>query len=300
MTDMKKLIVNADDLGFSPAVNSAIFSGVVAGNITAASLMVNMPFAGYAAQDVRNYRCDLSLALHFTLTSGKPVAASSKIPLLVDSRGLFKFEFLGLARALRSTEREPLLQQIKIELLAQLERMDNLVSRYRLRFDHIDSHQHVHVITGIFDLLKKESERRKLSLRIPRENFGGIRRIVKRSHSWFPQGFIKRIILNKYLKHTQQNIGYFGILESGKINEYSLQEIIRAIEISNSNFDRYELNIHPSDFSVTQNDELLCCSVNDYKFHRSISRFKEFKALQNEKFRNTINKCNIKLTGFPR
>ncbi|MDR1054071.1 MAG: ChbG/HpnK family deacetylase [Planctomycetaceae bacterium] len=300
MSDIKKLIVNADDFGFSPAVNSAILSGVLAGNITAASLMVNMPFAGYAAQDVRNHCNNLSLALHFTLTSGKPVADSSEIPLLVDSCGLFKFGFFGLMKALQSTERDPLLQQIKIELLAQLQRMNNLAVRNRLRFDHLDSHQHVHVITGIFELLKKEAEKRKLSLRIPRENFGSIRRMVKRSHSWFPQGFIKRMILNKHLKHAQQNIGYFGILESGKMNEYSLHEIIRTIQTSNSNFNQYELNIHPSDFSITQNDELLCCSVGDYKFHRSQSRFREFQALQNTKFRNTLNKYNIKLTGFPR
>jgi predicted glycoside hydrolase/deacetylase ChbG (UPF0249 family) len=302
MNDHKTLIINADDFGFSPAVNSAILSGVVAGNITAVSLMVNMPFAEEAACSVQNYCNDnsdnLSWGLHFTITSGKPVSKPSKIPLLVNSCGLFRFGFFGLMRMLRSKNCEQFLQQIKIEFFAQMELMNNFATKYRLRFDHIDSHQHVHVISGIFDLLQQMSAKRNLLLRVPREKFGGLKRTIKRFHAWFPQGFIKLAILNRYLKSTKQNIGYFGILESGKIDEYSLQEIIRVIESDNFYFDRYEINIHPSDFSVVQNDELLCCSANDYNFHHSPNRTKEFQTIQNQKFQNTIKKHNIKLTGF--
>ncbi|MDR2641899.1 MAG: ChbG/HpnK family deacetylase [Planctomycetaceae bacterium] len=302
MNNIIKLIINADDFGFSPSVNSAILSGAIAGNITAASLMVNMPFAEEAAKSVQNY-CNnnynaLSLGLHFTITSGKPVSKPSEIPLLIDSQGLFRFSFFGLLRMLRSKKREQFLRQIQIEFFAQMELMNNFVTKYRLRFDHLDSHQHIHVITGIFDLLKKESDKRNLSLRIPREIFGGFKRIIKRFHAWFPQGFIKRAILNHYLKSTKQNIGYFGILESGKIDEYSLQEILRVIETDNFHFDQYEINIHPSDFSVAQKDELLCCSAGDYNFHNSQNRTKELQTIQNKNFQTIINKHKIKLTGF--
>ncbi|MDR1493369.1 MAG: ChbG/HpnK family deacetylase [Planctomycetaceae bacterium] len=295
MNHTKKLIINADDFGFSPAVNSAILNGAIAGNITAASVMVNMPFAEDAARSSQNCRNGLSLGLHFTLTSGKPVAEPSKIPALVDSQGLFRFGFLELTRALRSKKRDLFLQQIQIEFFAQMELMDRFVSKYRLRFDHLDSHRHIHVIPGIFDLLKKESEKRNLPLRIPRENFGGFKRTLKRFHAWFPQGFIKRAILNHYLKSIKQNAGYFGILESGKINERSLREMIRVVETDKSNFDQYEINVHPSDFSVAQNDPLLCCSKGDYDFHHSPNRAKEFLALQSVK---ALNKRNIQLAGF--
>jgi predicted glycoside hydrolase/deacetylase ChbG (UPF0249 family) len=293
----KSLIINADDLGFSPMVNNAILKGAVDGNITSASLMVNMPFAEDAARDIQNNCNDLSLGLHFTITSGKPVVDPSEIPLLVDSRGMFRLGFLDLTRALRSKDRECFLCQIQTEFSAQVERMDNFVTKYNLRFDHLDSHQHIHVISGIFDLLRIESDKRELSLRISRENFGGLKRILKRFHVWFPQGVIKRAILNGYLKSTKQKVGYFGILESGKMDEYSLQEIIRVIAKDKSEFDKYEINIHPSDFSVTKNGDL-CCSSADNIFHQSQLRSREFQALQNVKFQNEIKKHNIKLTGF--
>ncbi|MDR2346664.1 MAG: ChbG/HpnK family deacetylase [Planctomycetaceae bacterium] len=294
----KKLIINADDFGFSPAVNSAIFRGAAAGNITAASLMVNMPFAEDAARNIHDHYNDFSLGLHFTITSGKPVAEPAKIPLLVDSKGMFQIGFLGLIRILKSKKREQFLQQIQIEFFAQMELMDHFVTKYRLRFDHLDSHQHIHVISGIFDLLKTLSEKRNLTLRVPRENFGGLKRMIKLFQTSFPQGFIKRAILNRYLKPSRQKIGYFGILESGRIDEYSLQEIINTIEKDKSEFGLYEINIHPSDFSVAQNDESLCCSANDYDFHHSHNRTKEFQTLQDTKFQDVIKNHNIKLTGF--
>ncbi|MDR2437882.1 MAG: ChbG/HpnK family deacetylase [Planctomycetaceae bacterium] len=300
MNSVKKLIINADDLGFSPAVNAAIVNGAAAGNITAASLMVNMPFAEEAAQQVQSYCSDLSLALHFTLTSGKPVSQPSKIPLLINSQGMFRWGFLGLIQVLLSKKRDPFLQQIQTEFSSQIRRMDELAAKYRLHFDHLDSHQHVHVISGIFELLQNEAEKRNLSLRIPRENFCSFKRIIKRFRSWFPQGFAKRAILNHYLKYTKQEIGYFGILESGKMDEYSLQEIIHVLDSNHVNFNRYEINSHPSDFSVSTNDNSLCCSVGDYYFHYSPQRVKEFQALQNAKFQDAIKKYNIKLTGFPR
>ncbi|MDR2169425.1 MAG: ChbG/HpnK family deacetylase [Planctomycetaceae bacterium] len=294
---MKKLIINADDLGFSPAVNSAILRGVILGNITAASLMVNMPFAEDAVAGVQNYCNDLSLALHFTLTSGKPVSEPSAIPLLVDSSGMFRWSFFGLMRMLRSKDSEQFIRQIQIEFSAQMQRMDNFVTKNRLRFNHLDSHQHIHVMPPIFNLLQEESEKRKLLLRIPRENFGSLKRVIKRCYAWAPQGLIKRAILNYHLKYAKQKTGYFGILESGKIDDYSLQEIIRIIE-KDENFDQYEINIHPSDFSVAPNDDLLCCSQGDYKFHHSQLRNKEFQTVQKPNLKNIIKKYNIKLTGI--
>jgi predicted glycoside hydrolase/deacetylase ChbG (UPF0249 family) len=298
MNNIKKLIINADDLGFSPPVNHAIVKGAVAGTITAASLMVNMPFAEEAVKNVHNKCNTLSMGLHFTLTSGQPVTEPQKIPLLVDSQGMFRLDFLKLLMLLLSKKRNQFLKQIQAEFSAQAERMEYFAAKYNIRFDHLDSHQHVHVLPGIFDMVQKESISRKWSLRIPREYFGGFKRTVKRFHAWFPQGLMKHLVLNLCLQSVKQEIGYFGILESGKIDTISLQEIIHAIETEKCDFDKYEINIHPSDFSVPQNNDLLCCSADDYRFHHSPYRMKEFRALQDGKFQEMIEKFNIKLTRF--
>ena len=53
MSSSPKIIINADDLGFSPQVNAAILRCAELGTVTAASVMVNMPFAESAFQQVR-------------------------------------------------------------------------------------------------------------------------------------------------------------------------------------------------------------------------------------------------------
>ena len=99
---MSRVILNADDLGYSPDVNWAILHAASIGTLTAASLMVNMPFAEDAVMSVRESLPNFSLGLHFCLTSGRAVAPQEKIPLLVDSNGCFRHGFLGLWRLLSS------------------------------------------------------------------------------------------------------------------------------------------------------------------------------------------------------
>ena len=70
---MNKLIVTADDFGFSPSVNGAVIEAHKNGILTASSLMVNMPFAEQAVEQVSNEVPKLGLGLHICLTSGKPV-----------------------------------------------------------------------------------------------------------------------------------------------------------------------------------------------------------------------------------
>jgi chitin disaccharide deacetylase len=46
---MRRLVVNADDLGLSPGVNEGILEAHTTGIVTSASLMVNRPGAEHAA-----------------------------------------------------------------------------------------------------------------------------------------------------------------------------------------------------------------------------------------------------------
>lgn len=301
MTPTKRLIINADDLGFSPAVNQAVLAGACRGTITAASLMVNMPFAEAAAEAVRDRCPDLSLALHFCLTTGRPVAEPESISLLVDRRGVFRHGFLGLWRSLRSGKhREAFREQVRTEFRAQADRMERLAEHFGLRFDHLDSHQHVHVLPGLLELFRDEAQRRGLALRIPRERFGGVMRLLRRFPAWFPQGLLKRAILNGHLRGASQEIGYFGILESGNIGENALEEIIRAIGRSGPGVDLFEVNVHPSIGEAAQPEhgtDSVEAGPADRTFHASPRRRREFDALQS--VRESAERHRIRLVGFP-
>ena len=298
MNNSPKIIINADDLGFSPQVNSAILRCAEQGTVTAASVMVNMPFAEDALRQVQRRMPQLSLALHFTLTSGKPVNSPRDIPLLVDADGFFRLGFLGLWKALTtSKEKTVLLQQIQTELSAQLHQMDQLSEKYQSRFDHLDSHQHVHVLPGIWELLQQEAEQRRLSLRVPHERWGTLTRLCRRGWKWFPQGLLKRAILNRCLRNVPQQIGYFGILETGRMDASALRWIIQSVGQC-STFAAYEINTHPSATAEINNGMGLCCSEADKQFHTSPWREREFQALNCCDIFSWAQQCRVELGGF--
>lgn len=79
---VKKLIVNADDFGFSKAVTDAILDCHSNGIVTSTTLMSNMPFAEYAASKAKVFPM-LSVGLHMTLTEGKPLSAPADVDNLI-------------------------------------------------------------------------------------------------------------------------------------------------------------------------------------------------------------------------
>jgi len=294
MNSLTRIIINADDLGFSPKVNAAVLRCAEWGTVTAASVMVNMPFAEEALSQVRERVPHLSLALHFTLTSGRSVSPPHDVPLLVDSNGLFHLDFPTLWYSLRTRTKSELLAQIQTELSAQLCLMDQLAEKYQVRFDHLDSHQHVHVLPDIWGLLQRESEQRQVPLRVPREQWGNFRRWGYRCWAW--QGVLKQKILNRCLRNVPQSIGYFGILDSGRMDSSALRAIIQSVGQSPS-LGTYEINIHPSSFTEAD-DRTICCSKGDAQFHASPWREKEFQALNGDDIFQWLQQYNLILTGF--
>lgn len=302
----KKVILNADDLGFSPSVNEAVVSAAEYGTVRAASLMVTMPFADSALALVRQRCPDLEIGLHFSLTCGKAVAPMDSVPLLVDTQGCFYRGFFGLARLLFSKSREEAIRQIRCELDAQLELIESLRSRWPFRLNHLDSHQHVHVLPGIFEMLCDESRKRKRHLRIPKEYFGGMKRFFCRLPHWFPGGFLKREILSRSLpKHVSLSgtpIRYFGILDSGKIGHRAMNDIFSAIMNDKSAAEYFEINIHPSCLadgrSLPKNVERIVKS-SERRFHSSPWREKEWKTLTNDRLFQMLELYRLELSGFP-
>lgn len=85
---MKKLIVNADDFGFTKSVSEGIIDGYTSGCITSTSMIVNFESARYAADLFKNNK-GIGIGLHFNVTKGRPVADVEKVSSLVDKDGNF-------------------------------------------------------------------------------------------------------------------------------------------------------------------------------------------------------------------
>src|SRR5699024_11986375 len=84
---MLKLIINADDFGYSRAVNYGIIDAHKKGVLTSTTLMTNMPGAEHAYKLGKEYN-HLGIGVHLTLTCGKPLLDNHQT--LVDADGNFK------------------------------------------------------------------------------------------------------------------------------------------------------------------------------------------------------------------
>jgi len=66
----RRLIINADDLGYDPAINRGIVEAMRKGAVTSATLMVNLPHSAEGAA----LASGLAVGLHLNLARGMPVS----------------------------------------------------------------------------------------------------------------------------------------------------------------------------------------------------------------------------------
>src|SRR5205085_1722187 len=106
----KLLIVHADDLGMTHAVNAASIKGLESGFTTSASIMVPCPWFPEIADYAKNHP-NADFGLHLTLTSERvylrwgPFAPRDKLPSLVDENCYFNHDWSPATR-INATEAE--------------------------------------------------------------------------------------------------------------------------------------------------------------------------------------------------
>lgn len=139
-----KIILNADDLGASEAVNDAIFALIAERRITSATLLANGPSVEHATRRLREFpRC--SFGAHLNLTQFKPVGDDPELAPLLGEDGCFA------GNRVREVALGPkLCRAIFREWTAQLERL----GRLGVSLSHFDSHHHVHTVPALFPVVK--------------------------------------------------------------------------------------------------------------------------------------------------
>jgi predicted glycoside hydrolase/deacetylase ChbG (UPF0249 family) len=128
---MKRLIINADDLGYDNGVVKGILDLHRAGLITSTSCMTNMPAWHLAAATLRE-QPDLGAGVHLVMNEGHPVLPAKRVPALIGADG----RFLNDHQILRSLRRRTT-AQLRAEFRAQIERFIRDVGRPP---DHLDNH----------------------------------------------------------------------------------------------------------------------------------------------------------------
>jgi len=138
---VRRLIVNADDFGFTSGVNRAIVEAHQRGVVSSSTLMANGSAFAQAAELAKTLP-NLSIGCHVVLIDGQPVLDSHNIPTLTDSGrfrdGLKRFAMRALAGRINP-------QEIAAEVSAQICR----IQAAGIRPSHVDSHKHTHLFPQI-------------------------------------------------------------------------------------------------------------------------------------------------------
>jgi predicted glycoside hydrolase/deacetylase ChbG (UPF0249 family) len=139
-----RIIINADDLGYSDEVNDAIFSQIRAGCVTSSTILANGPRVKQAAHRLGEYK-KTSFGVHLNISEFSPLTDPSRLRPVLTPTGVFA----GNIRAVALTP--TLKSAIFSEWCAQIELIQNL----GIKLSHLDSHHHVHTIPELFFVLKR-------------------------------------------------------------------------------------------------------------------------------------------------
>lgn len=138
---MRRLIVNADDFGFTGGVNRAIAEAHTHGVVTSSTLMAKGP-AFADAVEVAKTLPHLSVGCHVVLIDGEPVLGPEQLPsLTVDSHfrdGLKIFAARAVSGCINADE-------IIAEAGAQIRRIQSA----GITVSHFDTHKHTHLFPKI-------------------------------------------------------------------------------------------------------------------------------------------------------
>jgi predicted glycoside hydrolase/deacetylase ChbG (UPF0249 family) len=147
-----KLIVNADDFGYSRGINYGIIDAHNNGIVNSATMMMNMPGVSHAVK-LAKVNPNLQVGVHLVLTCGKPLLTD--VPSLVNDNGSFK--------RISELKDQPMLSldELAREWSAQIEKF----LETGLTPTHFDSHHHVHTIPEFLPVVQMLAKKYELSAR---------------------------------------------------------------------------------------------------------------------------------------
>ena len=262
---MKQIILNADDFGRHTLINAAVEKGVADGVLRSATIMPGgAAFDDAAALALRTPA--LGVGIHLTLVNGTPILPPAEIPSLVTAAGVFVDDHTAFAvRLLRGRVN---LTEVRAELAAQLRRVETS----GIHPTHADSHQHMHVLPGVIDIVLDLCAAAHISaMRAPRAplfagNFGGIGQLIGRAGL----SILARRATEKARQRGIRTPDHFaGIVAGEAVNTQTLTAIAENLADGTT-----EVMLHPG----TDNAVLIRDCLWDHDFEEELAAVCSFAA----------------------
>ena len=232
---MKKLIVNADDLGLTNEVSLGIEETYLHGIVSSASLMANMPgFETGVQVALRNP--ELGVGIHLNIIRGRPVSGEDTAYPLLNSDGNF---FNNIFQIGRLSANQDYQNAVELEYRLQIEKILNS----GVKLDHIDFEKHHGIWRPLYTIGIRLAKEYGLAIRAYNEPiffamqklpFAGYRNLWRSFHLKFYNTFFHRNLLIKMPDH------FFGQTHIGNIDKNYLVALINNLPEGVS-----ELMTHP-------------------------------------------------------
>lgn len=249
---MKTLLLRADDLGFSEAINYGIARTVQKGLIQNCGVMVNMEATEHAVRLFRHIPC--CMGLHCNISVGRPVCAPETVPSLVDASGHFYDSKKYRCAAVEFAS----VEDLKKELTAQYSRFVELFGRKPAYFE---AHAVASKNLGIaLELVAKEQD---LFYQPSFQDFtlGEVKVINMPMHSMDPH-YDARTALKSELSKAEEGRCYLYVCHPGYLDAY----LLRHTSLTLPRADEAEMLCDPEisrwldeqGFYLTTYDQLAC------------------------------------------
>ncbi|MBI5864839.1 MAG: ChbG/HpnK family deacetylase [Planctomycetes bacterium] len=198
-------MLEADDLGLLHAFNEGIREAFQRGSLTSTCLRANGFAFQHAINEVLPSCKGLTVGVHLCLNEAKPVADAAAVTPLLDRLGRLRSGYVWLI----SLSRKPNgMLAIERELRAQIEK----VLAVGVSIDHLNSHQHVHMIPPIFECVCRLAAEYgvpavRLSRELPHSPIGLRRRVQPLTNA----NFAKHHLLNYYARQNERYARSHGL-----------------------------------------------------------------------------------------
>jgi chitin disaccharide deacetylase len=282
---MRRLIVNADDLGADKARDDGIFEAIHAGVVTSVSILANGPTSRDVLRRLRSLGSrNVSPGVHLNLSEGKPL--SSGLKLLTGPDGSFRGK--ALTQQLLISPGDPILAN---EIAEEVSNQIRALQDEGIEIRHLDGHQHVHVFPAAIRVVLEAAEKyRILWMRIPEESPP-----PTRNYEWPDGHFEEGRFFSRFAEAVRARLrgtgirstDYFrGLYLKGKINPSVLCQFAEMIPEGLT-----ELMVHPGRAPDSP-------SSGPFSNFSTIEREQELEALMDVSFRAALSKQGVRLVPF--
>ncbi len=149
--DRPRLVLCADDFGFSPGISAVIADLAHQGRLNAISCMAVCPGWTTDAALLKDLPASVEIGLHLVLTDEKPLSAMTR---LAPDGKMFSCDQLTRLSVLKRLNQPALRAELHAEIIAQFNRFEDAMGRPPA---FVDGHQHAHLLAGIRDLVLTET-----------------------------------------------------------------------------------------------------------------------------------------------